>query len=101
MKKERKPSFGVPYVISPIIKKITAFVLMVAIFLSLVPVYEQASAAGKVAKPGTPVIMGEVVYDVSEKPEQIKITISETENASGYYIFIKSPGSKKFKKVKI
>ena len=81
-------------------KKITALLLMLVMMLSMIPVYEQVSAADKAAKPGTSVITGEVLYNDSEKPEKICITISKTENASGYYIYLKSPGSAKFKKVK-
>lgn len=60
---------------------------------------DASAASTKPAKPGTPVIVGEQVYDDGDLLN-IRVTISETSNASGYQIYLKSPGSTKFKKVK-
>ncbi len=52
---------------------------------------EGARAATKPAKPG---------ITLSVKGSSVTVTISKTENASGYYIYMKSASDKSFKKVK-
>ena len=40
------------------------------------------------------------VVKASEADGRIKITIDKTKNASGYRVYVKAPGSKKYKKLK-
>ena len=70
-------------------KKIMAFVLMLALMLSIIPVVEQVSAASKPAKP-------KITVAVSEDGASATISIGKTKRAKGFQIVAKLPGTKKF-----
>ncbi|MCR5829831.1 MAG: hypothetical protein K6F93_05690, partial [Lachnospiraceae bacterium] len=58
--------------------------------------HESAGEPDVTAVPSRPTIrLGE-----NEDSESIKVTISKTENASGYYIYVKGPEDAKYKRVK-
>ena len=71
------------------IKKIMAFVLMLAMMLSLTPVVKQVSAASKPAKP-------KISVAVADDGASATITIGKTKRAQGFQIAAKLPEAKEF-----
>ena len=75
------------------IRKITTLVLIFAMMLSLLPVYEQVMAASKPGKP-------KITVKISDDGASAVISIGKTKMAQGYQIAAKLPGAKKFALIK-
>ena len=70
-------------------KKISTFVLMLVMMLSVIPVVEQVSAASKPAKP-------KISVEVADDSSSATITIGKTKKAQGFQVVAQFPGADEF-----